>query len=337
MSTIYTLGRGSRFLEVEGNELVHYSESYLEFLRVCLPDASIEVLEHRTDGELDGILPVAILRHPEYGTVINSLPFFGSHGGPLAADSSSGIRPALLRDLINLAEGLDAASSTLIENPFHPMNDEELAVSRHTVTDDRISQLTVLPAGSDVEAALFNTFHMKTRNAVRKGLKLNLAVERQEDEASWLWMQGVHDKSITSMGGLPKSMAVFEALRRTFGSNVSLHIGSVAGQPVCGLVSIRYRNTVEYFTPVVEEKWKESQALSALIFRRMTEVAREGCTLWNWGGTWKSQEGVYRFKSRWGAFDRPYRYLNWIRKPEILSVPFLKLQQAFPYFYIYKY
>jgi hypothetical protein len=337
MNTLLSLGRGSGLINVEGNELVHYSAPYLEFLRGCLPGASIQVLEHRTDGEVDGILPVAILRHSEYGTVINSLPFFGSHGGPFAADSSSGIRDALLRDLIDLAEELDAASSTLIENPFHPLNDGEIAVSRHTFTEDRIGQLTALPAGGDFEAALFDTFHMKTRNAVRKGLKLSLAVERREDEAAWQWMQGVHEKSISSKGGLHKSMVVFDTLRRSFGSYASLHIGSVAGQPVCGLVSIRYRNTLEYFTPVIDEKWKESQALSALIFCRMTEAAREGCNLWNWGGTRRSQEGVYRFKNRWGAFDRPYRYFNWVRKPEILTVPVLTLQQAFPYFYIYKY
>lgn len=337
MSTISTLGRASRFLEVEGNKLVHYSAPYLEFLRACLPGASIEVLEHRTDGELDGILPLAVLRHAEYGTVVNSLPFFGSHGGPFGAVSSPGIRPALLRDLIDFVERLDAASSTIIENPFHPLNDGEIAASHHTVTDDRIGQFTALPAGGDVEAVLFDTFHVKTRNAVRKGLKLSLAVERREDEASWRWMQGVHAKSITSMGGLPKSMEVFNTLRRSFSSDASLHVGFVAGQPVCGLVSIRYRNMLEYFTPVVEEEWKESQALSALIFRRMTEASREGCTVWNWGGTWRSQEGVYRFKSRWGAFDRPYRYLNWVRKPEIRSVPVLTLQHAFPHFYLYKY
>lgn len=337
MNKICMPGRGSRLLELEGNELVQYSASYLEFLRASLPGASIEVLEHRTGGELDGILPVVILRHAEYGTVINSLPFFGSHGGPFAAKSSAVIRTALLRALIDLAEGLDAASSTLIENPFHPLNDEEIAASRHTVTDDRIGQFTAIQAGGVVEAALLETFHVKTRNSVRKGLKLSLAVERREDEASWRWMQGVHAKSITSMGGLPKSMAVFNSLRHSFGSDASLHLGSIDGQTVCGLVSIRYRNTMEYFTPVVVEKWKETQALSALIFRRMTEAAREGCTLWNWGGTWRSQEGVYRFKSRWGAVDRPYRYLNWVRKPEILSVPVLTLQQAFPYFYIHKY
>ena len=190
MTPSWTLGRGSELLEAEGNELFHYSAPYLEFLRACLPGASIELLEHRTNAELDGILPVAVLRHSEYGTVINSLPFFGSHGGPFAADSSAGIRLALLRDLIDLAEGLDAASSTIIENPFHPFNDGEIAASRHTVTDDRIGQLTELPEGEDVEAALFDTFHLKTRNAVRKGLKLSLAVERREDEAAWRWVQG---------------------------------------------------------------------------------------------------------------------------------------------------
>ena len=55
--------------------------------------------------------------------------------------------------------------------------------------------------------------------------------------------------------------------------------------------------------------YRSEQPLSVLIFRAMQDAIKEkGSKHWNWGGTWKSQHGVYRFKSRWGAHDNKYRY-----------------------------
>jgi hypothetical protein len=55
---------------------------------------------------------------------------------------------------------------------------------------------------------------------------------------------------------------------------------------------------------------------------------------WNWGGTWLTQDGVYRFKSRWGTESRPYTYFIAIRNAELLRHSQETLQAAFPYFYV---
>ena len=38
------------------------------------------------------------------------------------------------------------------------------------------------------------------------------------------------------------------------------------------------------------------------------DAVERGYAWWNWGGTWLTQEGVLRFKRKWGARERRYRY-----------------------------
>ena len=321
-------------LEAVGNRLMHYSPEFTQFLVNVLPETEVRVLKVVSDGQLAGILIAAIIRNPFFGTVVNSLPFFGSHGGPIAADASSST--ALVRSFSALVEEVDAVAVTLVEDPFHSLDDALIAESGLEVVDDRIGQFTTLP-GINTEIALFERFHVKTRNAVRKGQRLVQRIEQREDAAAWNWMQSVHERSILALGGVPKPMKVFDAARKAFGNDARLYVGSVAGRMVSGVVVILYRGTVEYFTPVVEETERDTQALSATIFAVMCELAAAGYTLWNWGGTWRSQEGVYRFKSRWGAEDWPYRYLNRVLDPAIRHHSRDELSQAFPNFYLFRY
>lgn len=315
-------------LEALDNRLMHHAPAFAAFLSEALPGTEVKTLEVRDCGALTGILRVAIRHDPTFGTVVNSLPFFGSHGGPMAAHRTA--RLALLHEFRALVESLDAASATLIEDPFTPLDAELIAATGLEVVDDRIGQFTRLPATMDA-------LHVKTRNAIRKGQRLDQRIERRDDAAAWAWMQGVHERSIRGLGGVPKALAVFEALRSAFGADAQLWVGAVGGAPVSGVVVIRYRGTVEYFTPVVEEAHRDSQALSATIFEVMQRSAEDGATLWNWGGTWRSQEGVYRFKSRWGAEDLPYRYLNGVRAPALRAAPRGALAAAFPHCYLFRY
>ena len=65
----------------------------------------------------------------------------------------------------------------------------------------------------------------------------------------------------------------------------------------------------------------------------MTDASVQGYAWWNWGGTWLSQEGVYRFKSRWGTKDMPYRYFTSVHNPEILKVSPAELLAWYPSFF----
>jgi hypothetical protein len=315
-------------LKTVDNRLLHYSESFCSFLESAIPGIEIKVLESRDGHSLKGLMPVAILHSEELGSVVNSLPFYGSHGGPIAIDKVAQLD--LLSQFKSLTESIDAASATLIENPFQPLDDMLIRASGLDLADDRIGQFTSLPVR-------FEDFHVKTRNAIRKGLSLGLTIRRHEDEASWVWMQGVHERSIGALGGAPKSLRVFNVMREKLGDAAQLWVGSLNKKPVSGVVIVKYRKTIEYFTPVVEDAYRNKQALSATIFEIMQNFSEAKYTLWNWGGTWRSQEGVYRFKKRWSSVDYPYRYFTRVNDSKWMTLPRNSLERAFPYFYLYKY
>lgn len=321
--------------------LVYYTSGYLKFLLDVTPGSTLRNLVAMDNGELVGMLPLLEQRHNEY-TVLNSLPFYGSHGGPIvqvrAADPDT-VTSALLQAAMNLARESAALSLTIIENPLQPLADLAIGAAGMDVIDDRIGQFTPLPKGIAGLEDLLATFHQKTRNAVRKGYLVNQDVRQLTDMAALQWLQQVHSEAIVKLGGLAKSMPVFEKLveHLPLGQASRLYIGYVNDQPVSGLLVLLHGRTVEYFTPVATEEFKNEQVLSALIAEVMQRLVAEGFGLWNWGGTWRSQEGVYRFKSRFGATDYPYRYVGKIFDEMRLRQIKSNDPSAFPYFYLYRY
>ena len=160
---------------------------------------------------------------------------------------------------------------------------------------------------------------------------------RNHDNDSWDWMQSIHEASIISLNGIPKTRKIFDSLKSALNNSVDLWVGSIESKPVCGLVTISYNRTVEYFTPVVDTEFRDSQALSALIYEVILVASKKGFKLWNWGGTWQSQTGVYRFKNRWGAKDINYRYFNSINSESINLASQEDLIASYPFFYVRKF
>ena len=66
----------------------------------------------------------------------------------------------------------------------------------------------------------------------------------------------------------------------------------------------------------------------------MKNASEKGFKFWNWGGTWLNQDGVYRFKSRWGTKDFPYYYYTTLKNKEVLNLSKEEILSKFPYFYV---
>ena len=65
-------------------------------------------------GEVAGVMPVMAAAGPK-GVVLNSLPFFGSNGGVLAATPE--VANGLIADFNVMASGPGIAAATIIANP----------------------------------------------------------------------------------------------------------------------------------------------------------------------------------------------------------------------------
>jgi len=86
--------------------------------------------------------------------------------------------------------------------------------------------------------------------------------------------------------------------------------------------------------PVIKAEHRSSQPLSLIIYEAMLEAAEQGYKYWNWGGTWKSQDGVYRFKKRWNTQDKPYYYFTKVMNSELIALPRETIEEEYAGFYV---
>ena len=325
--TPYLSERYEAFLMARPETLLYQSWSYQCLLTSLLGCRQESLLALDEQDSIMGALPLMALDGP-MGTVLNSLPFYGSHGALIGENPAA--RAELVEAYHRIVQAPGMAASTLIENPLAPDGAEGF---RHDLTDERIGQFTPLPSSGDEETALMQTFHYKTRNMIRKAEKLGVDVVVDNDAMPFLI--AVHEENMRQIGGLAKSRFFFEALPHFFkpGQDYSIYVAHLQGKPVAAVLVFFYNRTVEYYTPVLRKEYRDSQALSAAIFRAMCDAAKQRYALWNWGGTWLSQDGVYRFKSRWGTRDLPYRYFTSVHNPEILKASRAELLNAYPSFF----
>ena len=319
----------------------NHSLRYRRFLREILSDSEDRYLCACEGSQLLAALPVFIKRG-SLGAVVNSLPFYGSHGGIVGRPNlDRRVSEALLTALDHVCQEVDAVSCTVIESPWE--TDEERYCSYAAgLFDERIGQITSLPDRADesiVQERLLKLYHQKTRNMVRKGLKGGFEVGHDGSSTTLNVLHTIHDENISGMGGIPKPLPVFQAIQKVFkyGDDYRIYTARKDGQIVAALLLFYFKDTVEYFVPATLEDYRNQQPSSLLIFRAMCDaVVERAAKHWNWGGTWLSQEGVYQFKSRWGTKDFPYRYhIKTYENYELLrNIPKDEFFTHYPWFYV---
>ncbi len=327
------------FVRLAPAGLLYHTLRYRTFLRRVVPAAHDRYIVAMDSDGIRAVMPVFVAQGP-LGAVVNSLPFFGSHGAVLYRDlPSSGVGEAMVERFREICHEERAITSTIVENLFH--GDDALA--RHYPPDwmdYRTGQFKSLPDSDPLDSeALMATVHSKTRNQIRKGLKSGLVISDDSSTATMDWLQKTHAENLESVGGLVKPRSVFQAIETAFeyGRDYQVFTARTGdGQLVAALLVLYANATVEYFTPAIASEFRAHQPMNAIIHEAMLVAARRGFRVWNWGGTWQSQAGVYHFKSRWGGEERQYRYhihaYGDVSRLRSLSPG--EVQKMYPYFYV---
>ena len=299
--------------------LIYYTPAFRRYLLAvaggeCRSRVAIE------DGRVTGVLPLLALAGP-YGVVLNSLPFFGSNGGILSVSDAA--QSALLAEYDRRAA--EVVVATWISHPFM-----DTVTPRHTLTDERIAQWTTLAAGlpAGIEAS--------ARRNIQKAKAEGVTV--REDAAALPFLEATHRENMAAIGGRAKPASFFASLQvMTAGRDWRLHVAERHGQPLAALLTFEAAKTVEYVMPVVIESARALQPTAAILAAAMTDAAARGFTRWNWGGTWLTQEGVYRFKKKWGADERRYRYYITLNDATLRSRTAADLAAAYPWYFTLPY
>lgn len=300
--------------------LVYYTPAFRRYL-LAVAGGECRSRLAIAEGRVTGVLPLLALAGP-YGVVLNSLPFFGSNGGILS--TSAAAESALLAEYDRVAA--EVVVATWISHPFM-----DTVVPRHTLTDERIAQWTTL-AGAELPAGIESSARRNIQKARAEGVTV------REDDTALPFLEATHRENMAAIGGRAKPASFFASLREmTAGRDWRLHLAERAGQPLAALLTFEAAKTVEYVMPVVIESARTLQPTAAILAAAMTDAAARGFTRWNWGGTWLTQEGVYRFKKKWGAAERRYQYYITLNAAALRAHTAADLAAAYPWYFTLPY
>lgn len=301
------------FVRSHPGSMFYHTLSYRDLLKQVIDVKENYLLVIDEEQNIQAVLPI-MFKTGILGVVANSLPFYGSNGGILEKNTKAF---ELLINYYNdhIANNENIAASTIVTNPL--LDQDAYKTLDHQIKDSRIGQFTSLDFQSDHEKQLMNSFHYKTRNMVRKAQKQGLDILVDNTQIEFLYE--THKQNMRAIGGKPKTQKFFSEFPKLYKANTDykIYVAKENNDLIAAVLLFYYNNTVEYYTPVIIEEHREKQPLSLLIFEAMKEASKEGYKLWNWGGTWLTQDGVYRFKSRWGTKDINYYYYTKINTEKI--------------------
>ena len=326
------------FLLKQEYSLLYYSNQFRMLLEKYVGCEAYYSIAFNYKGDILGIFPLTIYDSNNLGKVANSLPFYGSNGGvlldeKLSLSEGNSVILALKDHVLQLIEEHQCIAATFITNPFD--NNIECWFEsnlEYDFTDYRIGQITKLPNNeSNLESNLLKLYSNPRPRNIRKAINsgVNVRFSKAKEDLDFLFK--VHTDNINSIGGTPKEYQFFLDVYEMMPSNsYNIIIAEINLEPIAGLLVLYYNKTVEYFTPATLHKYRNIQPSSLIIHQGMKNAAENGFKYWNWGGTWKSQHGVYDFKKKWGAKDHKYKYYTKIYDKSILDLSPKVLLENFP-------
>ncbi|MFA5165758.1 MAG: peptidoglycan bridge formation glycyltransferase FemA/FemB family protein [Candidatus Paceibacterota bacterium] len=319
-------GKYSDFLLNAETSLFYHSIKYKEFIERLLNCQSHYLLACENDKIL-AALPLMSCEG-KFGKVYNSLPYYGSNGGIVGSNVLA--CEALIKEYRTLAE--NCSSATIIENPLENYNYDSLPIDYQ---GQRISFINSLDFPED--DYLLANIESSTRRNIKKAQSFGIKCE--VDNSLMFYLQSTHYENMGRIGGIPKNPEFFQNISKYFcaGEDYNIYAAKKGGEIVAALLLFYFNGTVEYFVPVITKEFREMQPLALIIYQAMLDSAKQGFRRWNWGGTWLSQEGVYRFKKKWGGKEGRYRYLTKINNQDILKAKKEEISLEYPNFFVVPY
>lgn len=322
------------------NALMYHSLRYRNVLKKTVSGIQDRyMLAVDGSGNALGAIP-AFVKGGACGPILNSLPFFGSHGGVVQPGADEEVCRFLLGELDGYARENGIVSMTIITPPMDPLVALYEEVFVGDLADQRISLINHLPiTAKDVEQDLLSSYAGVRRRGVHRAERAGVVSEIAEPcEETLAFICDVNNQNMKVVGGARKEVAFYEAVVDSMirGVDYQVYRARIDGVTVAALLVLKNNNMAEYFVPALLLEYKQCEPLVGLVHFALADATRQGCKYWNWGGTGQSMQGVYDFKKRWGAVEGRYYYHTRLygkggagllrQRPEFLL-------QEYPYFY----
>jgi FemAB-related protein (PEP-CTERM system-associated) len=243
-----------------------------------------------SDGQIRGILPLALVNSWLFGKALISTPFC-VYGGILAADR--GAFQLLEAEACRLARELGVDYLELRnrrrQHPGWPCRDQYFTF-RKPLTESAEQNMLAIPR--------------KQRAMVRKGIQKGL---RPELDADVERLYAMYSESLRNLGTPVFSRRYLETLHQIFGDDCEVLTVCSQGEPVASVMSFYFKNEV---LPYYGGGTVAARAVAGndFMYWEVMERARQrGSSLYDFGRS-KRDTGAFDFKSNWGFEAEPLYY-----------------------------
>lgn len=242
-------------------------------------------------GTILGILPLTHLRSPLFGNSLISNAFC-VYGGPATVDEKAramlDIRACELAGQLGV-NYLEYRSRARL-HPDWACNDELYVSFRKTLDAEPEQNFLRIPR--------------KQRAMVRKGMKLGLASELDDDTSRFF---NIYATSVRNLGTPVFSRRYFQSIKKEFGAACEILTVCSDGHPVSSVMSFLDGGEVH---PYYGGGTRDARALAAndfMYWEVMRRAAERGFKVFDFGRS-KRGTGAFSFKKHWGFEPEPLRY-----------------------------
>lgn len=260
-------------------------------------------LEAQENGRTVGLLPLVHVKSLLFGSFLVSLPYINSAG--VIADSDR-VAARLIDEAVLLADQLDVRYLEL----RHEQRREHVSLT-HDRTD-KVHMRLALPATAD---ALWNSFHPKVRNQIRKG-------EKQGFTISWGAAEQLDDfyavfaRNMRDLGTPVFSRRLFAAILTEFRDEAELCVLRDGRRPVAAALLLHGATVTEAPSASSLRAYNASNANMFMYWQLLGRTVERRQAVFDFGRS-SVDSGTYRFKKQWGAQPHPAVWQYYVRRGDI--------------------
>jgi hypothetical protein len=149
---------------------------------------------------------------------------------------------------------------------------------------------------------LFENLHKDCiRRKIRRAKREALAYERGTSAALFHQFYTLFVMTRQRHGLPPSPYQWFNHLRDSLGEACQVHIASKDGQPVAGILTLTYKNSIYYKYGASDARYNRYGGMPFLLWTAILEAKGEGLRQLDLGRCESDNAGLIAFKDRWGS------------------------------------
>lgn len=289
-------GRWGRFVENHPDGNLYHTLAWRDVVQEVFKHRSIYLVCER-DGEISGVLPLFHVSFPFLGSKLISMPYDIGSGGALADDDDS--ERLLIERAVSLAIKMRVGH---MELRYRRERSALGGMGFHRSEPVLISEIEL-----DDEARVWKRIDRGHRESIGKAKRRGVTIEAATTLDDFRQFYDVYLRVFHAFGTPPYGANYFPCLwRRLYESRAArLVLAYLDNRCVGGLLLFGSGSSLISKFSVCLPEAKSSRAPAALQWRSIQEGLENGYRWLNLGASAPGQQGIVRFKERWGAMTKP--------------------------------